>query len=124
MTKPKKTVLILDDELDVASILTELVEGLGHQVITHSTGLHGFLEINHDPYDLIITDHNMPQVTGAELIGKIRESPRNKNTPILMITGFLTVELQNELKSISKVTILEKPFESEQVIKTVEALIK
>ena len=85
------TILLVDDDPLIAASTTDLLEDLGHKVVEVHSGpaALGALESGLEP-DLIITDHAMPGMTGAELAARIRQ--RSPALPILLATGY--AELQ------------------------------
>jgi signal transduction histidine kinase len=85
------TILLVDDDALIAASTTDLLEDLGHKVVEVHSGAEalGALESGLEP-DLIITDHAMPGMTGAELAARIRK--RTPALPILLATGY--AELQ------------------------------
>ena len=75
-----------------------------------SNGLDAFIACQQEKFDLIITDHKMPFMTGAALVIGIRtKEPQNQNTPVVMLSAHIDQELKQKLK-IQKVKFIEKPF--------------
>jgi CheY-like chemotaxis protein/two-component sensor histidine kinase len=84
---PRLCILVVDDDSLVLTSTCLLLEDLGHQVITATSGAQGLEVIeNKTGIDLVITDMAMPQMSGAQLAQAIRE--RNPDMPIILATGY------------------------------------
>lgn len=111
-------ILIIDDEPDIVETVATLIEVKLPMCETFkaSNGLDGFIACQKEKFDLIITDHKMPFMTGAALIIGIRsKEPTNKDTPIVMLSGFIDNEMKQKLK-IQKVKFITKPFTPDDFI--------
>ncbi|HEY0190645.1 MAG TPA: response regulator [Kofleriaceae bacterium] len=101
------SILIVDDELDIAELLAELLSTRGHNVTTATNGaLAQALLASHD-FDLVITDLMMPIVSGVELVRSMRALPRLAAVPVIMISA------QRDIATISAGLVqatLQKPF--------------
>lgn len=109
-------ILVVDDEPDIVETVSEIIEmKFSCGIDTAANGLDAFIKIQEQEYDLIITDHKMPFMTGAALIiaTRTKENP-NKKTPIVMLSGFIDEELKKSLK-IQNIKFLEKPFKTNQL---------
>lgn len=105
-------ILVVDDEKDINETITELIETrFSCGVDKAYNGLDGFLMATKKDYDLIITDQKMPFMTGAAFIiaTRTKEESLNKNTPIIMLSGFIDDQLKSNLK-IHHIQFLNKPF--------------
>ncbi|QJC79760.1 hybrid sensor histidine kinase/response regulator [Pseudomonas umsongensis] len=84
---PRLCILVVDDDSLVLTSTCLLLEDLGHQVITATSGAQGLEAFeNNTGIDLVITDMAMPQMSGAQLAQAIRE--RNPDMPIILATGY------------------------------------
>lgn len=87
MSDTKKTILITDDEKDVLTYLSTLLEDNGFAVLTASNGQE-CLNIAFDKKpDLISLDVSMPEKSGVKALKELQESDITKNTPIIIVTG-------------------------------------
>jgi len=116
----KKTILIIEDDRHVLSMMKKYFEYLGYEVITASNGMEGLKSIESETYHLIITDIVMPYVSGLGIISVIKE--KSPSMPGIAITAYgenpekLAAEQQADV-------ILRKPFEMEKLKMHVERLI-
>jgi two-component system, cell cycle sensor histidine kinase and response regulator CckA len=103
-------IMIVDDEPQLLDALTELLKGLGYRAFpfTKPTEALKAFEDGPDEYDLLITDHTMPNMTGIALTNKILQI--RKNLPVILMTGYDQMEGPEKLKSLGIHTVLLKPF--------------
>ena len=78
-------ILVVDDELSVREFMTSYLRTEGHIVTTASDGVEALTILSKSPWDLIITDRNMPNMGGVELAEKIKT--RHPAMRIILITG-------------------------------------
>ena len=108
----KKTILIIEDDNHVLSMMKKYFEYLGYNIITASNGLDGLKMLRSKDYDLVITDIVMPYVSGVGIISVIKE--KTPGLPVIAITAYgknperLAAEKQADL-------VLRKPFEMERL---------
>ena len=104
-------VLIVDDEKASRDLVTMLLEADQHEITAASSGTEALQLLRYGSYDLLVTDQEMPRMTGAALVEAVRQSGNSK--PIIMLTGF------GELMNSSGATadgvdlVLNKPVTSE-----------
>jgi CheY-like chemotaxis protein len=85
------SILVVDDEFDVAEVLAELLAERGHRVTTAANGLVGKALLAEHSYDLVIADFMMPIVDGVQLVESMRAEPRLARVPVIMISAQLDV---------------------------------
>ncbi|WP_456430881.1 response regulator [Thermosulfuriphilus sp.] len=115
-----KRILVVEDDLEVLSMLKDYLQFVGYEVTTAEDGLKGMKALKEGQFDLVITDLTMPYVSGIGLITIIkREHP---NVPVIAITGFgyYAEELAHEKKADY---ILSKPFEIEELRQIITHLL-
>lgn len=113
---PKLRMLIIDDDTSLLKMLKELAESIG--ITAHI--FSNFLQIEEDShlaYDLVLTDIQMPQVTGFEVLQKLRAGgyKHYKNQPIIAMTGRRDLE-SDAYTSIGFAQVLQKPFSKGELI--------
>lgn len=129
-----KRILLIDDVLDVQSLVANILRNRGAVVDAASNG-HQASELlrKKDPYDLIITDLNMPIEDGFSIIFKARNTiPNYRSTPIIVITAGDTFSAAKSLdydKSIKAIEqtrnlqIVKKPFSKSQLLDVVAKML-
>lgn len=118
-----KTIMAVDDSASVRQMVSFTLREAGYAVIEACDGKDALLKLSSGPFNLILTDLNMPNMDGIELIRKVRQDPKYKFIPILL----LTTESQNEKKLEGKAAgatgWIVKPFKPEQLISVVKKVI-
>ena len=117
-------ILVIDDEQDIRSLLSNFLVRKGYAVDTASDGEEGMQLFKKNQYDLVIVDIFMPEKEGIETIREIREE--NTNIKIMAMSGGGMVE-KDEILEIAKAfganQALSKPFEMSNLLTTVHDLI-
>ncbi|HEX4918362.1 MAG TPA: response regulator [Limnobacter sp.] len=107
-----KTVLLLDDARAIRSIFGELIRRAGFEAQTASTAEEGFQYIQeHGAPDLIVTDINMPGITGLEFCRRVRSM--TNHVPILVLSAQSDKELIQEARQAGVNGWMLKPVEPE-----------
>ena len=103
----KKTILVVEDDPDVLSVLVKHLEKMGYEVLAASDGLEGLKRLESGGYDLVITDIVMPYMSGLGVVTAIKQ--KAAHIPVIVITGF---GKEPELAATEKKAdlVLAKPF--------------
>ena len=116
--KKKKQILIVDDAIDTVDILKRNLKARGFEVHGVNSVEQGVKFLKTYPVDLVITDYKMPKVSGMDLIQHVREN--YKETEIMMITGYATIENAVNAMKAGAVEYLAKPFTNEELFSAVQ----
>ena len=116
MAENKKRILIADDEIEIREILKDLLEDVV-EVKCVENGAQALNELSQRTYQLLITDYNMPELNGMNLLKRLNEL--GVEIPVIWITGRSTPELATGAWKGGVVDYLEKPFNLDQVRKSV-----
>jgi DNA-binding response OmpR family regulator len=117
-------ILVCDDEAHILHVVATKLKNNGYEVVTAADGEEGYeLARQHKP-DLVITDYQMPFLSGLELCAKLRGDAATSAIPVIMLTarGFSMGE--EELKNTNIQRVLPKPFSPREVLKSVEEILK
>ena len=115
---PLRILLVDDDEL-LLSVLPPMLQQLEHQVETASSGLEAIRRLQAGlAADLVILDHHMPGLSGAETLPRLLQL--RPSLHILVITGFLDAELSALLADFPLVVTLKKPFTLEELLRALK----
>lgn len=79
-------VLVVDDSITVREVERKLLENRGYQVQVAVNGIDAWNAVRTDPFDLVITDVDMPRMNGIELIGRMKQSPKLKSLPVIVVS--------------------------------------
>lgn len=80
-------ILIVDDTPHIHRLLTLMLQRINHTTITADSGSKALEQLEKTPVDLIITDLNMPEMSGFTLLEKVRAKEKFKNLPIIMLSA-------------------------------------
>jgi len=125
---PPRRILVVEDEPDIRRLNAEVLECSGYKVDTAEDGIAGWKALHAvsrapDSYDLLITDHEMPGLTGLALVKKVRAA--RMALPVIMATGALPVrDLFTRYPWIQPAAALVKPYSIEQLLRTVETVLR
>ena len=108
------TVLIADDEKNILSGLVMTFESEGYTVLSAENGKEAWEKVRKNDVDLVITDLRMPEMTGEELIEKIRSS--YPKLPIIVLTGHGTIENAVEIMKWGTIDFYTKPVDIDKLL--------
>jgi two-component system, chemotaxis family, sensor histidine kinase and response regulator WspE len=83
---PAKRVLIVDDSLTVREMERKLLENHGYQVEIAVNGMDGWNAVRSGHFDLVVTDVDMPRMTGIEFTSLMRQHPKLKSLPVVIVS--------------------------------------
>lgn len=108
-----KQILLVDDEYQMRSILSESLQAMGYSTQEAKNGVHATEILETQSFDLVITDLKMPQMDGLELMSRILK--KYPNTGILIITAYGTIEAAVDALQSGAFDFLTKPFSISQL---------
>lgn len=106
-------VLIVDDDPGIRETISQLIEELGYGCDTAPDGPEALVMLDSKPYLCVFTDIMMPKMTGLELIKKIKA--RDVSLPIIVITGYASLEIAIDAMKCGASDFLPKPFKVSQI---------
>jgi CheY-like chemotaxis protein len=109
-------VLLADDQLATRHIVRFNLEQFGFEVLDASDGLDAWRILQSQQVHLLITDENMPRLTGTELCAKIRQVPRLADLAVIMITGKAPLPDRKLLEKLSVSHCFVKPFSPRELV--------
>jgi CheY-like chemotaxis protein len=119
-----KRILIADDEPHVIRILKLALERAGYRVDSVPNGEAALARVLEHPPDALITDIQMPRMTGQELCHRIHEAQSERTFPILVMTSLVEREHRQWASSLPGVEFLEKPLSSRRVVDLLGRLLQ
>ncbi len=117
------TIMLIDDEELLLKISRNILTSFGYKVIPFGKGLEAieYFRENSGNVDVVLTDMNMPGITGIEVAERIKAI--NEHTPVILSSGFTDDDMDTRAKSAGISEILLKPFTSAELARTVEKVI-
>lgn len=110
-------ILVVDDEESIRGVIVQVLEAEGYRVSAAPTGQEAYELFDENPFDLVITDIKMPNMSGIELLIKIKE--RNADTEVVIITSHASLETAIAAIKHGAYDYLLKPFEDIELIAAV-----
>jgi CheY-like chemotaxis protein len=121
----QKTILIVDDEPDVCTYISTLLEDHGYATISAKDGEEALVKLKADSPDLITLDISMPEKSGVKLYREIKEDSRWKKIPIIIVTG-VSEDFQKFISTRRQVPppegYLSKPINQEEILEMIRRL--
>ena len=118
-----KTILIVDDSDSLREVVGIALKNAGYEVIEGADGQEGLKQLDGKKVHLIISDVNMPNMNGIEMVKKIKEMNEYKFTPIIMLTTESGDDMKDEGRAAGVKAWMVKPFKPEQMLDAVSKLI-
>ncbi len=119
-----KTILIVDDSASMRQLITFALKDAGYDVLAAVDGKDALGKLNGSKVDMVVTDLNMPNMNGLELVKALRASPTNKFTPVVMLTTESQDSKKQEGKSAGASGWIVKPFTPEVLIGVIKKFVK
>lgn len=117
-----KKIMTVDDSSSVRQMVAFTLKDAGYEVLEASDGVDALGKLA-GPVDMIITDLNMPNMDGLELIKKVRAMPACKFIPIIMLTTESQADKKQEGKQAGATGWIIKPFKPEQLLGVVKKVL-
>jgi len=117
-----KTILVTDDKESMRRNIRDLLEPMGYAVLEAGKGEEAIRIFSGTEPDLVILDINMPDMSGLEVLEKLRE--RNKGVPIIVFTAYGTSERAIQAMKCGAFDYIEKPFEMDEFLLNIERALQ
>jgi len=123
LLKGNEHVFFIDDDKQVLKMGKRMLERLGYRVTVSLNPLEALTQFKNDPdaYDLVITDHMMPEMTGAELSEKFMKI--RSDISIILCTGFSEIFTEQKAKKMGIQDYVLKPIKMSELAKTVRTIL-
>jgi two-component system chemotaxis response regulator CheY len=119
-----KKILAVDDSSSVRQMVNFTLKSAGYEVVDAVDGRDGISKVDREKFDLIITDLNMPNVDGIQMILEVRKKSGYSFVPILMLTTESQPEKKDAGRKAGATGWIVKPFNAEQLVSVVRKLVK
>lgn len=111
-----KTILVVDDEPDVVSLLEATLKGDGFNVLTAYDGIAALDLCSTEKPDLVLLDIMMPMMSGYEVCEQIKANPMTQQIPVLCISSAHTPEARAQSIRVGAAELIKKPFLPKELI--------
>jgi two-component system chemotaxis response regulator CheY len=118
-----KTILTVDDSASIRQMVSFTLKDAGYEVLEAVDGRDALAKLSGGTAQMVLTDLNMPNMDGIELIRNLRANPSFKFMPIIMLTTESQAEKKQEGKAAGATGWIVKPFKPEQLLAVVKKVL-
>ncbi|MGE5500146.1 MAG: response regulator, partial [Syntrophothermus sp.] len=120
----EKNILVVDDSITSRMLIKDILESAGYCVYISVDGVDALTTLKTQKIDLVVSDVEMPRMTGFELTRNIRSSPALSSIPVILVTGLAKREDREEgIDAGANAYIVKSSFEQNNLLETVERLL-
>ena len=120
--KPRHRILVVDDDSDLRRLYAEALARTDYHVAAAEDGAAGWEALQANNYNLLITEHSLPKLTGDELVRKLRAA--RMAVPVVMAAVRLPTQELARNPSLQLAAMLPKPFYISELLETVRAVLR
>ena len=117
----KKKALVIDDEQVVLDSVSKILTDENYEVDVTLSGREGIDQAIKENYDVVLTDIRMPDIGGMRVLRDVKRA--KPSLPVVMITGYASIESSVQAMKMGAVDYLEKPFTPDQLLKAVASAL-
>jgi len=121
----KKTILVVDDFASIRDFVCQTLQRKGYDTISANNGNEAFQILTERPesINLVLSDYNMPDCTGFELLKKIKETPTVAKVPVIFLTTEANIDKMRIAREAGLSAWIKKPYRSETFFAQIENAI-
>ncbi len=117
------SILAVDDSASMRQMVTFTLKGAGFEVAEAKDGQEALALAQEKKYDLVLSDVNMPNMNGIELVKALRQLADYKFVPVLMLTTESTGDMKMQGKQAGATGWIVKPFNPDQLLNTIRRVL-
>jgi two-component system chemotaxis response regulator CheY len=112
-----KSILIVEDSTTTRAMIKAVIEDMGEDFTAQeaTTGFEALKILPQEPFDLILTDINMPDINGLELINFVKGNPNYNHIPMIIVTTEKSKEDRERGLALGASAYITKPFKAEEL---------
>ncbi len=122
LSKSKKKILVIDDEIDIGEMICEILAPHFETVHFISDSEAVPERLDKETYDLVLSDLNMPKLNGTSLVSLIRS--KGHLTSVIFISGNVTLDIALRALRLEVADIIDKPFTEDHLLATIRQVIE
>ncbi|MBU0701454.1 response regulator [bacterium] len=119
---PRK-ILVVDDDIAIVRMIEFKLKAAGFEVTCAFNGQDALNKISEDKPDIVITDINMPLMTGIELVRQLKRSVQKRDIPVIILSARGEDEQKEEAKQIGTNVFVNKPFAPSKLLEIVRQMV-
>ncbi len=118
-----RQVVVVDDEIHIVQVVAIKLRNNGYEVVTAENGAIAYELACEDKPDIIVSDCQMPVMTGLELIDKLRQNEATADIPVILLTA-RSFAIEQDLQQRLKISgCLSKPFSPRELLENIEDIL-
>ena len=118
-----KNVLVIEDDKVLGQMVTEILDDVGFEVTTASSGRIAFEKLKHQPIDFIVLDILLPEMDGFEIYAQLQFSVDTKDIPVMLVTAWADERNIERASQMGIQHFLPKPFTEDELLYTILTLL-
>lgn len=123
MSNTAKTILVIEDDLDQREIYKTVLQRAGFTVVARGDALSGLRWLEQILPDLILLDYMLPNISGAEMLARIRQTPNGRYVPVVVATA--VADLHRDTFSAYNISaFLQKPLTPDELTHAIHKALK
>ncbi len=121
MSGDKAKILLVEDNVALSGVISFNLTRAGYRVTAVSNGREAIDALGQSRYDLVLSDQQMPKMTGIQLCEHIREMPDHLNTPFILLTAkCMEIDVAHLRQRLGMSAALPKPFSPSELLNSIE----
>jgi two-component system NtrC family sensor kinase len=117
------SVLVVDDEAGISSLLSDLLEADGYRVVTASNGVAALALLEKETFDAVLTDIRMPELDGPGLYREVERRHPALASRIAFMTGNILTEDTADFFAVTGAPCVRKPFVRDDVLRVLQQVM-
>ena len=118
------SILAVDDSASMRQMVSFTLKNAGYNVVEAVDGQDALEKAGTRDFDLVLTDQNMPRLDGIGLTKKLRDNPKFKTTPILILTTESSEQMKQAGRGAGATGWLVKPFDPAKLIEVIKKVVR
>jgi adenylate cyclase len=119
----REKILVVDDSPAIRHLIADALGRQGFAVTVADDGQAALERAHDDKFDMVVTDYDMPRMTGFELVHALKRDPKLRDIPTLMLTARDTRRDQAQMRAVGLTSYLVKPFSVDKCVAIVERVL-
>jgi CheY-like chemotaxis protein len=116
-------ILIADDEIHIIHVVAIKLRNNGYDVVSANNGAEAYQLACTEKPDIVVTDYQMPLMTGIELIEQLRANEETKDVPVVLLTARSFAVSEQQQETLDVAACLSKPFSPKELLKTIQDIL-
>ncbi len=119
-------ILIVEDSQSTRSMIRSIIEDMGEEYTVYEAenGYEALKILPTEEFNIVVTDINMPDINGLELINFLRTTPRYKDTPVIIVSTERTEKDIQRGLALGAEAYITKPFKPEEIQETINRVLQ